>query len=91
MKLCAIQIPYGKTPDLADNSVDFLIRELDRCDSSCDLILTPEYSNTPATFPPGGVLPYARKSTGKLIDAARKAAVRCQATDMTRKTKTAAP
>ena len=28
MKLCAIQIPYGTPPDLADNAVDFLIREL---------------------------------------------------------------
>ncbi len=79
MKLCAIQIPYGKTADLADDAVDFLIRELDRCDSSCNLILTPEYSNAPATFPPGGVLPYASKSTPRLIEAARKAAVRCQA------------
>lgn len=79
MKLCAIQIPYGKTPDLADNAVDFLIRELDRCDSSCDLILTPEYSNAPASFPAGTTVPYARKSTPKLIEAARKAAVRCQA------------
>ncbi len=79
MKLCAIQIPYGKTADQADLAVDFLINELDRCDSSCDLILTPEYSNAPATFPPGGVLPYARKSTAKLIESARTAAVRCQA------------
>ena len=79
MKLCAIQIPYGKTADQADDAVGFLINELDHCDPSCDLILTPEYSNAPATFPPGGVLPYARKSTAKLIEAARAAAVRCQA------------
>ncbi|MBO4632037.1 MAG: hypothetical protein J5858_08955 [Lentisphaeria bacterium] len=79
MKLCAVQIPYGHTVDQADASVDFLIRELNQCDSSCDLILTPEYSNAPATFPPGGVIPYARKATPKLIEAARAAAVRCQA------------
>ena len=79
MKLCAIQIPYGKTAGQADDAVGFLIDELDHCDPSCDLILTPEYSNAPATFPPGGVLPYVRKSTAKLIEAARKAAVRCQA------------
>jgi len=79
MKLCAIQIPYGHTAAEADGSVDFLIRELECCDSSCDLILTPEYSNAPATFPAGGVLPYVRKSTPRLIEAARNAAVRCHA------------
>ena len=79
MKLCAIQIPYGKTADQADDAVGFLINELDHCDPSCDLILTPEYSNAPATFPPGGTVPYARKSTAKLIESARAAAVRCQA------------
>lgn len=79
MKLCAIQIPYGKTADQADSAVDFLIGELDRCDSGCDLILTPEYSNAPATFPPGGVVPYARNVTPRLIEAARNAARRCHA------------
>ena len=79
MKLCAIQIPYGKTSDQADEAVDFLIRELNQCDRSCDLILTPEYSNAPATFPPGEMLPYAKKNTDRLIQAAREAAVRCEA------------
>jgi len=51
MKLRAVQIPYGKTAGLADDSADFLIHELNRCDSSCDLILTPEYSNAPASCP----------------------------------------
>ena len=79
MKLCAIQIPYGKNPDQADEAVDFLIRELNRCDRSCDLILTPEYSNAPATFPSGEMLPYAKKNTDRLIRAARDAAIRCGA------------
>ena len=63
MKLCAVQIPFGKTAGQAAEAVDFLIRELDRCDSSCDLILTPEYSNAPAAFPPGGAVPFAVKTT----------------------------
>ena len=57
MKLCAIQIPYGHTAAQADDSVDFLIRELDRCDSSCDLILTPEYSTRPPVSPPAASCP----------------------------------
>ena len=79
MKLCAIQIPYGHTALDADSSVDFLIRELNNCDKSIDLILTPEYSNAPATFPAGTVKNYVKKSTPKLIDAAKNAAIRCNA------------
>ena len=79
MKLCAIQIPYGKTAADADNSVDFLVKSLNGCDSSMDLILTPEYSNAPATFPPGTMKEYVRKSTSRLIEAAKNAAVRCDA------------
>ena len=79
MKLCAIQIPYGHTASDADNSVDFLIRELNNCDNSIDLILTPEYSNAPATFPAGTAKNYVKKSTSKLIEAAKNAAIRCNA------------
>lgn len=73
MKLCAIQIPYGNTANEADIAVDFLIRELELCDASYDLILTPEYSNAPASFPPGCILPYVRESTPRLIEAAKAA------------------
>ena len=79
MKLCAIQIPYGHTASDADNSVDFLIRELNNCDNSIDLILTPEYSNAPATFPAGTAKNYVKKSTSNLIEAAKNAAIRCNA------------
>ena len=65
MKLCAIQIPYGHSDQEADASVD--------------LILTPEYSNAPATFPAGRAKEYVKKSTPKLIEAAKNAAIRCQA------------
>lgn len=80
MKLCAIQIPYGNTAADADKSVDFLIKCLNECDNSVDLILTPEYSNAPATFPAGTMKDYVKVSTPRLIDAAKSAAVRCNAT-----------
>ena len=79
MKLCAIQPPYAHTPDQAEASVDFIIKALEQCDESCDLILTPEYSNAPSGFPPEEFFPFIRKHSPKLIDAAREAARRCNA------------
>ena len=79
MKLCAIQIPFCSTPADAGKSVELAIAELDRCDSSCDIILTPEYTNAPAAFPVGECIPFAQKHTPALLDAARNAAIRCNA------------
>ena len=80
MKLCAIQQPYAYTPADAEASVDFLIRELDSCDDSLDLILTPEYSNSPSKFPSGEeALAFAKAHTERLETAARNAAKRCGA------------
>ena len=79
MKICAIQQPYAHTPDKAEESVEFLIRELDSCDDSLDLILTPEYSNTPSKFPAGEYIAFAEKHTTRLENAARNAARRCNA------------
>ena len=79
MKVCAIQIPYAHDIADAEASVNFLIRELESCDSSLDLILTPEYSNTPAEFPIGENLSFAEMQTGRLVEAARSAARRCGA------------
>ena len=80
MKFCAIQPPYGyNAADAA--AVEFITAELDRCDSSCDLILTPEYSNAPGTFGPGEPRPFALDHTEKLVDAAVRAAKRCDAVD----------
>ena len=66
MKVCAIQPPYGHTPEQAEKTVEFIIRELDSCDESLDLILTPEYSNTPGTIPPEQALAFADKWRQKL-------------------------
>lgn len=79
MKLCAIQIPFIKRASEIESSVDMAIAELNKCDASCDIILTPEYTNAPAAFPVGECIPFAQKMTPKLIAAARAAAVRCNA------------
>ena len=79
MKVCAIQVPYAHDPRDAESSVNFLIRELDNCDDSLDLILTPEYSNTPSEFPAGENLAFAEAHTARLVEAARNAAKRCRA------------
>ena len=79
MKVCAIQIPFAEDPRQAPESVDFLIRELEKCDESCDLILTPEYSNAPGAFQPDALIPFAQEHTGKLLRAASETAVRCKA------------
>ena len=79
MKLCAIQIPYAHDPADAESTVNFLIRELNSCDESLDLILTPEYSNTPSEFPVGENLRFAEAHTALLVESARAAARRCKA------------
>ncbi len=79
MKICTIQQPYPYDPKDADASVRFLIDELDRCDDSMDLIVTPEYSNCPSNFPPGESLPFAKAHTPALVAAAVAAARRCNA------------
>jgi len=79
MKLCAIQIPFVKRANEIVKSVDMAIDELNKCDSSCDIILTPEYTNAPASFPVGECIPFAKSQTPRLIEAAKAAAVRCNA------------
>ena len=70
MKLCAIQVPYGKNPEETEQSVDFLIRELNECDESIDLILTPEYSNGPGELSREEAFPFCVAHTEKLVEAA---------------------
>lgn len=79
MKLCAIQIPYAHSLDTVESSVNFAIEQLNSCDSSCDLILLPEYANAPAAFPYEELIPFVRKHTPRLIEAAKKTALRCNA------------
>ena len=80
MRLCAIQQPYPYTPGEADAAVEFVLRELESCDSSLDLVLTPEYSNCPTKFPSAEAsIACARKYYPALERAARDAARRCKA------------
>ncbi len=79
MKLCAIQIPYGKNKIETENSVKFLIDELNSCDDSFDLILTPEYSNGPGELTPDEALDFYISHTEELVNAAIAAARRCNA------------
>ncbi|MBR7106983.1 MAG: carbon-nitrogen hydrolase family protein, partial [Lentisphaeria bacterium] len=79
MKLCAIQIPFAHSPADAEKSVAMAVSALDKCDSSCDIILTPEYSNAPAAFPQGECIPFAQAHTAALVSAACNAAKRCNA------------
>ena len=80
MKLCAIQVPYGKDLKDTERSVEFLINELNTCDESLNLILTPEYSNGPGELTPEEALPFYIAHTEKLVEAALDAAKRCHAT-----------
>lgn len=80
MKICAIQIPYGFNREETEKSVDFLISQLNGCDNSFDLILTPEYSNSPGELSCEEALPFSIAHTEKLEEAAKNAAIRCQAT-----------
>ncbi len=68
MKICAIQQPYPYTPEEAPAAVQFVIDELNSCDESIDLIVTPEYTNCPTKFPPGESLPFAIAHTRELVD-----------------------
>ena len=79
MRICAIQQPYPYTVEDSPAAVDFLIRELDSCDETLDLIVLPEYSNCPTAFPPGESLPFAIAHTEQLETAAVRAAKRCHA------------
>ncbi len=79
MKLCAIQIPFANDHRNTETSIDIAIAELNKCDTSCDLILTPEYSNAPGNFPVGSLIPFVKEHTDALISAAKAAAIRCNA------------
>ncbi|MBQ9777040.1 MAG: hypothetical protein IJW17_13520 [Lentisphaeria bacterium] len=79
MKICSIQQPYPYTPDEAPAAVQFVIDELNSCDETIDLIVTPEYTNCPTKFPLGESLPFAIAHTPELVEAAVNAAKRCHA------------
>ncbi|MBR2625014.1 MAG: hypothetical protein IKD23_01300 [Lentisphaeria bacterium] len=79
MKLCAIQIPFADNPADAEKSVDMLIAQLQQCDESCDIILTPEYSNAPGIIPAALLKSFAPAQSEKLLPAVIETARRCKA------------
>ena len=79
MKLCALQIPFAYNEADCDASVRFAIEQLKQCDESCDIILTPEYTNAPANFEKGACIPYTKKFTEELLTTAKETARRCNA------------
>ena len=79
MKLCAIQIPFADNPADAEKSVDMLIAQLQQCDESCDIILTPEYSNAPGIIPAALLKSFAPTQSEKLLPAVIETARRCKA------------
>ena len=79
MKLCALQIPFAYNEADCDASVRFAIEQLKQCDESCDIILTPEYTNAPANFEKGACIPYTQKFTDELLMTAKETARRCNA------------
>lgn len=79
MKLCAIQVPFADSPEDAVKSVEMMIAQLQQCDNSCDIILTPEYSNAPGRIPAARLKEFASAQTRKLIPSAVETARRCHA------------
>ena len=79
MRLGVLQIPYANTEDGAEAAVAAAIDALNGCHEACDVILTPEYTNAPAHFNAGCMMPFAAAHTEALLQAARAAACRCHA------------
>lgn len=80
MKIRVIQPPYPVHPEDTPSSVSFMLRQLECCDSSLDLILLPECCNAPSGCGDSNLLrDLVQKNTQQLLDAARQTAIRCQA------------
>ena len=80
MKICAIQPPYAYESDRRRETIDFIISQMDACDDSFDLILTPEFSNIPGTKPDSVTLAeIIANDTPTLVEAAERTAKRCKA------------
>lgn len=80
MKVCSIQPPYPYQPQDVDTHQAFILRELDQCDDSLDLILLPECCNAPTSFAnPDDFLACIKRCTAPLLDKAAQTARRCHA------------
>ncbi len=78
MKACIIQPPYSMDTSFSDEYFNFKLDMLDRCDSSVDIIVLPEYSDVPcATKTREETLFYHEKYIDILLDKCIETAKRC--------------
>lgn len=80
MKACIIQPPYAMDDSRSDALFQFKLEMLDKCDSSVDVIVLPEYSDVPcATATKEETIFYHKKYIDILLDKCKETAKRCQA------------
>ncbi len=80
MKACIIQPPYSRDVSFSDEYFEYKLNCLDKCDSSVDLIVLPEYSDVPcATSTLDETLFYHHKYIDILLDKCATTAKRCSA------------
>ena len=81
MKACIIQPPYSMDTSFCDEYFEYKINLLDKCDSSVDIIVLPEYSDVPcATKDREETLFYHKKYIKTLLSKCAETAKRCGAT-----------
>ncbi len=76
MKIRLLQ-PQYPTKENSTACFAWIITQLAECNTSLDLIVTPEYSNAPGIGTRGELDAFCAESTGRLISAAKETAKRC--------------
>lgn len=80
MKACIIQPPYSRDTSFSDEYFGYKLNLLDKCDSSTDIIVLPEYSDVPcATETLEETLFYHEKYIDILLKKCVETAKRCNA------------
>ena len=80
MKVCAFQPQYPFIAAETDAYVQFLLKTLDECDESLDLIVLPECCNAPGRYKDKEeFFSYVQKNTQPLMEKAHETAKRCNA------------
>lgn len=81
MNVRIIQPPYPQRPEDTEATVSFMIRELEQCDPSLDLILLPECCNAPASCGDRKQLKELADRYGeRLLNMVKATALRCNVT-----------
>ncbi len=80
MNARVIQPAYAETVAGANESFEWMLRELDRCDGKLDLIVLPEFSDVPGRVPYGGPFhAFASNTNQRLLRKCAETAARCRA------------